>query len=67
MVVLVERIIESATARVELFQVSSSGEALARKEEPLQQEILKLGAEFDARFAPPDYAVPVAMFYPSEI
>jgi predicted Fe-S protein YdhL (DUF1289 family) len=62
------RVVESAAARIEVFAKiprpgeSSPSGALAQ----FLPEFLKSGEEIAASIAPPDYAAPVAIFYPSK-
>ncbi len=62
------RVVESAAARIEVFgRIPSVGESSPRGAHThFLPEYLKSGEEIAACLAPPDYAAPIAIFYPNK-
>jgi predicted Fe-S protein YdhL (DUF1289 family) len=62
------RVVESAAARIEVFtRIPSVGQASpSGAHTHFLPEYLKSGEEIAASLAPPDYAAPIAVFYPNK-
>ncbi|MBS0253294.1 MAG: DUF1289 domain-containing protein [Proteobacteria bacterium] len=63
------RVVESAAARIEIFSgIAGPGESPPNgAQTQFHSEYLKSGDEIAPSLAPPDYAGPVAIFYPNKI